>query len=63
MICEVLHADRDEMVVKALSWALRSLVAHDATAVRSFLAEHESTLAARVKREVGKKLATGRKSG
>ena len=48
------------MVVKALSWALRELVAHDAEAVRAFLQEHEAVLAARVKYEVRKKLTTGR---
>jgi len=50
------------MVVKALSWALRSLVEWDREAVSSFLAEHQDTLASRVKREVGTKLRTGRKN-
>jgi len=63
MICELLAADPDDMVVKALSWALRSLAAHDEAAVRSFLDRHRDAIAARVKREVGNKLHTGRKSG
>jgi 3-methyladenine DNA glycosylase AlkD len=50
------------MVVKALSWALRSLIAWDRKAVAKFLAEHDSDLAPRVKREVRTKLRTGRKS-
>lgn len=58
----LLAADRDDMVVKALSWALRELVVWDAAAVRSFLAAHGDVLAARVRREVGNKLDTGRKN-
>jgi hypothetical protein len=49
------------MVVKAMSWALRALVAHDHGAVRAFLSEHEGALASRVEREVHHKLATGLK--
>jgi 3-methyladenine DNA glycosylase AlkD len=61
-VCEVLAADRDDMVVKALSWALRALVVHYPGAVRAFLAEHDPVLAARVKREVCNKLETGLKN-
>jgi 3-methyladenine DNA glycosylase AlkD len=61
-VCRHVAADRDDMVVKALSWALRSLVEWDREAVSSFLAEHQDTLASRVKREVGTKLRTGRKN-
>jgi hypothetical protein len=50
------------MVVKAMSWALRGLVVHDPEAVRQFIGEHEDVLAARVKREVRNKLATGLKN-
>lgn len=60
--CRLLVDDRDDMVVKAMSWALRGLVVHDPEAVREFLAEHEDRLAARVKREVRNKLATGLKN-
>jgi 3-methyladenine DNA glycosylase AlkD len=62
MICEMLVADREDMVVKALSWALRELASRDAAAVRAFLAEHGGALAARVRRETGNKLRTGRKN-
>ena len=62
MICEMLLADRDDMVIKALSWALRELSKRDPEAVRRFLLEHESTLAPRVAREVDSKLQTGLKN-
>jgi 3-methyladenine DNA glycosylase AlkD len=62
MICEMLVSDHEDMIVKAMSWALRSLVPWDAKAVRSFLAEHDDELAARVKREVRNKLTTGLKT-
>jgi 3-methyladenine DNA glycosylase AlkD len=61
-VCRLLVDDDDDMVVKAMSWALRALVAHDPDAVRAFLAQHEDVLAARVKREVRNKLETGLKN-
>jgi 3-methyladenine DNA glycosylase AlkD len=61
-ICRVLADNQDDMVAKALSWALRELVVHDAGAVNEFLVEHDKILAARVKREVKNKLRTGLKN-
>jgi len=61
-VCRVLAADRDDMVVKALSWALRSLIRYDRKAVEAFLSEHHSVVASRVKREVRDKLETGLKN-
>jgi 3-methyladenine DNA glycosylase AlkD len=61
-VCRMLVDDHDDMVVKAMSWALRVLIVHDPQAVREFLAEHDQVLAARVKREVRNKLATGLKN-
>jgi 3-methyladenine DNA glycosylase AlkD len=61
-VCRLLVDDHDDMVAKAMSWALRHLVIHDPDAVRRFLAEHEAALAPRVKREVRAKLATGLKN-
>jgi 3-methyladenine DNA glycosylase AlkD len=61
-VCRQLVEDRDDMVVKALSWALRALVIWDREAVRQFLVEHDAGLAGRVKREVGNKLRTGLKN-
>ena len=62
MICEKLVSDHEDMVVKAMSWALRELVWHDSKAVRAFLKRHEAELAARVKREVRNKIETGLKN-
>ncbi len=61
-VCELLAEDPDDMVVKALSWALRALVPHDAKAVRRFLSTHRDVLPARVLREVNNKLTTGLKN-
>jgi 3-methyladenine DNA glycosylase AlkD len=61
-VCRLLVDDDEDMVEKALSWALRELVVHDARAVRDFIAEHEAKLGSRVKREVDNKLRTGLKS-
>lgn len=55
-ICRMLIDDREDMVVKALSWALRSLARHDPEAVRRFVDEHDDALASRVRREVIAKL-------
>lgn len=54
--------EREDMIVKAVSWALRMLVPWDAEAVRGFLRQHGDRLAARVKREVRNKLETGLKN-
>jgi 3-methyladenine DNA glycosylase AlkD len=61
-ICELLVTDRDDMVVKALSWALRALSKRDPQSVRKFLNEHRAVLAPRVAREVSNKLQTGLKN-
>lgn len=59
-ICSMLASDRDDMVVKALSWALRELTKTDKRAVQAFLRTHD--VAARVRREVTHKLVTGKKN-
>lgn len=61
-ICRRLASDPDDMVVKALSWALRQLVGWDRAAVEQFLDQHRDVLAARIRREVTTKLQTGRKT-
>ena len=61
-VCRILVSDRDEMVVKAMSWALRELSRRDPEAVRAFLEEYQSELAPRVVREVNTKLTTGLKN-
>jgi 3-methyladenine DNA glycosylase AlkD len=60
-VCRRLVGDRDDMVVKALSWALRALAIHDPAAVRAFLRAHGDGVAPRVRREVANKLDTGLK--
>ena len=62
MLCREVVADRDPMVVKALSWALRELAKRDAASVREFLATHGTVMPALVRREVRTKLLTGRKA-
>jgi len=63
MICEKVVSDRDDMIVKALSWALRELSKSDKPAVEEFMEKYDSQLAGRVCREVYTKLETGRKNG
>uniref|UniRef100_UPI003216B4E9 DNA alkylation repair protein n=1 Tax=uncultured Draconibacterium sp. TaxID=1573823 RepID=UPI003216B4E9 len=63
MICEKVVSDRDDMIVKALSWALRELSKRDKSAVGKFMAKYDLQLAGRVRREVYSKLETGRKNG
>lgn len=60
-ICQRLVDDDEAMVVNALSWALRELVTWDRDAVHQFLTDHNSRLAARVRREVTTKLEIGLK--
>jgi 3-methyladenine DNA glycosylase AlkD len=61
-VCRMLVDDGEDMVVKAMSWALRELVVHDPDAVRAFLEAHGGALAARVVREVRNKLDSGLKN-
>jgi len=61
-VCRMLVDDHEDMVVKAMSWALRELVVHDPDAVWAFLREYDDCLGARAKREVRNKLTTGLKN-
>ncbi len=61
-VCQMLIADRHDMVVKAVSWALRELAKRDAESVRRFLVDRRGELAPRVVREVNNKLVTGLKN-
>jgi 3-methyladenine DNA glycosylase AlkD len=61
-VCNLAVSDRDDMVAKALSWALRELAKKHAGEARRFLAQHEGRLASRVTREVRNKIATGLKN-
>lgn len=61
-VCRLLVNDREDMVEKAMSWALRELVIHDPEAVQAFVNEYDRQLSARIKREVNNKLTTGLKN-
>jgi 3-methyladenine DNA glycosylase AlkD len=61
-ICQLAIDDHDDMVVKAMSWALRALSTRHPDAVEDFLLKNESHLASRVLREVRNKLRTGLKN-
>lgn len=43
-VAELLAGDRDDMVVKGLSWALRELIPVDRGAVEQFLEKHDHVL-------------------
>ena len=61
-VCEMLISDRNDMVVKALSWALRELAEREPGRVKAFVRQHERELPARALREVRNKLETGLKN-
>jgi 3-methyladenine DNA glycosylase AlkD len=61
-VCRLLERDREPMVVKAVSWALRELAKRDPRAVREYISSRRNVLPALVLREVGNKLKTGLKN-
>ena len=61
-ICKILAEDKNDNVIKALSWALRELIKHSPESVKKFVVQNENVLAVRVKREVKNKLTTGVKN-
>lgn len=61
-ICTLCVDDRDDMVVKAMSWALRELGEREPAATRAFMKQHESRLAPRILREVRNKMESGLKN-
>lgn len=61
-ICRMLMSDRDDIVVKAMSWALRALAKRTPEEVSEFIDENRAQLAARVIREARNKLETGLKN-
>jgi 3-methyladenine DNA glycosylase AlkD len=60
-VCNALLDDRDDMVVKAMSWALRELARREPGRVERYVTDRERRLAARVRREVRAVLVRGRK--
>lgn len=61
LIDRVKH-ERDPMITKAVSWALRELIRTDKPGVARYLDDNRSTLASLVVREVTNKLRTGLKT-
>jgi len=61
-VSRLLERDRNPMVAKALSWALRELAKRDPRAVREYIANRKDVLPALVVREVKNKLSTGLKN-
>ncbi|HEX7294423.1 MAG TPA: DNA alkylation repair protein [Pyrinomonadaceae bacterium] len=61
-VCRLLVDDRDDMVVKGMSWALRELAKTDPASVKGFLKTENGRLASRIRREVRNKLTTGLKT-
>jgi len=55
--------ERDPMITKAVSWALREMAKKHPDQVAAYLEENQDVLAAHVVREVNNKLRTGLKSG
>jgi 3-methyladenine DNA glycosylase AlkD len=62
IVCDLLKHDRDDMVVKAMSWALRELAKKEPRIVEAYVSRHETELMPRVLREVRNKLVTGLKN-
>lgn len=61
-ICSMVAQDDNEMVVKALSWALRELAKVERQPVLKFLKKYDNVLSLKIKREVGNKLSLGTKN-
>ena len=61
-VCERVVDDHQDMIQKALSWALRELSKRDRAAVVEFMELHEPRLARRVVKEVTHKLDFGTKN-
>lgn len=62
MVCEALASDRDDMVVKALSWALREYSKRDKETVWKFIEKKQEVLHKKILREVKNKLNKGTKN-
>lgn len=61
-VCEKVVDDREDLIRKALSWALRELSKRDPQAVRNFIDTYRNRLAGLVIREVNHKLDFGTKN-
>jgi len=61
-ICALVTKDDNDMVVKALSWALRELAKVEKQPVIDFMKKYDNILSQKVKREVSNKLNLGTKN-
>jgi len=61
-VCEKVVDDREDLIRKALSWALRELSKRDPQSVRNFIDTYQNRLAGLVIREVNHKLDFGTKN-
>lgn len=61
-ICKLAIDDHEDMIVKALSWALRELAKVDKEPVAEFILKYKDRLHKKVLREVTNKLETGKKN-
>ena len=60
-VIEKLKAERQIIITKAVSWLLRSMVAHHKLAVSAYVRDNRHSLPAVAVRETTRKIATGRK--
>lgn len=61
MVCNLLINDKADLVIKALSWAIRELAEVDKAAAKEYFKENQFKFPARVRREVKAKLESGKK--
>jgi 3-methyladenine DNA glycosylase AlkD len=61
-ICRLVINDHQDMIIKALSWALRELAKIDKESVIGFINEYKASLHKKALREVNNKLETGLKN-
>ncbi|MEA3443867.1 MAG: DNA alkylation repair protein [Bacteroidota bacterium] len=61
-LCKLHFLDKEAIIHKAISWALRSLVKNHPEAVQDFINENSETIKPYVRREVQNKINTGRKN-
>ena len=61
-ICKLVVEDYDDMIVKALSWALRELAKREKDEVQNFIDQYDEVLHNKVLREVTNKLVFGKKN-
>lgn len=61
-ICQLAVRDHEDMMTKAMSWALRELAKRDVEPVKQFIEDNKDALHKRVLREVNHKITKGTKN-